>query len=191
MLKSKPIQINWFRLNRSLHRDVGYFCIGFILIYAISGIAVNHKNDWNPNYAVHTTKITARDIDWNINDHQVLIKKVLTLANTQLDVKASYWQSPNQFKVFLHDDANISLNLNTNTLTVEQIRPRPIFQALNRLHLNETHQSWIIVSDIFAALLLFLAMSSLFMIRGKYGPFGKRGLFILAGFAIPAGFIFL
>ena len=38
--------------SRILHRDIGYFFIGTTLIYAISGIALNHMSDWNPNYSV-------------------------------------------------------------------------------------------------------------------------------------------
>ena len=38
--------------SRILHRDIGYFFIGTTLIYGLSGIALNHMNDWNPNYKV-------------------------------------------------------------------------------------------------------------------------------------------
>jgi hypothetical protein len=41
---------NWRWWFRVLHRDVGYLCVGLTLIYAVSGIAVNHVADWNPNY---------------------------------------------------------------------------------------------------------------------------------------------
>jgi len=52
-------QINGYQLNRSLHRDVGYFCIGLVIIFAVSGIAVNHKDDWNPNYRIEQVVISA------------------------------------------------------------------------------------------------------------------------------------
>ncbi len=38
--------------SRILHRDIGYFFIFTSLIYGISGIALNHMSDWNPNYSV-------------------------------------------------------------------------------------------------------------------------------------------
>ena len=40
--------------SRILHRDIGYFFIGTTIIYGLSGIALNHMNDWNPNYKVET-----------------------------------------------------------------------------------------------------------------------------------------
>ena len=38
--------------SRILHRDIGFFFIGASLIYGLSGIALNHLRDWNPNYVV-------------------------------------------------------------------------------------------------------------------------------------------
>ena len=40
------------RLIRLLHRDIGYIAFGLTIIYSISGIAVNHVSDWNPNYSI-------------------------------------------------------------------------------------------------------------------------------------------
>src|ERR1700741_4125065 len=38
----------WRAWLRAIHRDVGYLAIGFTIIYAISGIAMNHMDDWDP-----------------------------------------------------------------------------------------------------------------------------------------------
>nr|MCU0409567.1 hypothetical protein [Bacteroidales bacterium] len=42
--------MNISKLNRITHRDIGYLIAGLTIIYALSGIALNHKHDWNPNY---------------------------------------------------------------------------------------------------------------------------------------------
>ena len=60
--------MNLSKLNRVSHRDIGYLIAGLTIIYALSGIALNHKNDWNPNYILITghlfqmSKITQGDI---------------------------------------------------------------------------------------------------------------------------------
>ncbi|MCB9896195.1 MAG: hypothetical protein H6839_17320 [Planctomycetes bacterium] len=36
---------------RSLHRDFGFFAVGLTFIYALSGLAVNHINDWDPSFS--------------------------------------------------------------------------------------------------------------------------------------------
>ena len=35
---------------RAIHRDVGYSAVGLTVVYAASGIAVNHLADWDPNW---------------------------------------------------------------------------------------------------------------------------------------------
>ncbi|HIE15490.1 MAG TPA: hypothetical protein EYP69_01050, partial [Bacteroidales bacterium] len=49
--------MKWRKLNRILHRDLGYFFTGMILIYAISGLAINHLRDWNPSYHVEVRNV--------------------------------------------------------------------------------------------------------------------------------------
>ena len=44
----------WCRL---LHRDLSYFFAGMVLIYALSGIAMNHRDTFNPDYAVSRTRL--------------------------------------------------------------------------------------------------------------------------------------
>ncbi|MGO3299970.1 MAG: PepSY-associated TM helix domain-containing protein, partial [Pseudoalteromonas sp.] len=174
-------KIYWHKLNRSLHRDVGYFCVGLVIIFAVSGIAVNHKNDWNPNYHVEQKVIPVPTQNWTLNNDEQLISQVLTTSQLDEKVKASYWASPTQFKVFFNNGSNLSFNLKEQQIIYEHIAPRHVFQAFNRLHLNETKTSWVIFSDTFAALLIFLALSGLFMIKGKHSPWGIKSLLVIIG----------
>ena len=45
------------RLNLATHRDLGYFFSSMILVYCISGIALNHVDDWNPDFVIHKKTI--------------------------------------------------------------------------------------------------------------------------------------
>lgn len=38
------------RFARGLHRDMGALAVGLTLVYAISGLAVNHVADWDPSF---------------------------------------------------------------------------------------------------------------------------------------------
>jgi len=38
--------------NRIIHRDLGYIFFGMSIIYGLSGIALNHIGDWNPDYII-------------------------------------------------------------------------------------------------------------------------------------------
>jgi len=41
---------------RAIDREIGYLAVGFTVIYALLGIAMNHIDDWAPNF--HATEIT-------------------------------------------------------------------------------------------------------------------------------------
>src|SRR5262245_24029094 len=44
------VKKRWRAWLRAVHRDVGYLAVGFTIIYALSGIAMNHIADWDPNF---------------------------------------------------------------------------------------------------------------------------------------------
>jgi hypothetical protein len=45
--------------NRAIHRDLGYFYLGLIISFALSGILLNHRLDWHlDQYTVSTKDIT-------------------------------------------------------------------------------------------------------------------------------------
>ena len=47
---------------RAIHRDVGYLAVGLTLVYAISGLAINHIKDWDPNYTTYERERTIAPI---------------------------------------------------------------------------------------------------------------------------------
>ena len=182
--------INWFKLNRSLHKDLGYLCIGMTLIFAISGIALNHINDWDSNYRVTTQtwpiKITQEQLK-QANGPDLVFNALPSLSKQQ-KVKAQYWQSPTQYKLFLHQ-ATLLIDIQKQSATLERIEPRLLLRSLNFLHLNEAKQAWTWFSDIFALLLIYLAISALFMVKGRKGVIGPRGMLVVIGFILPIGFV--
>lgn len=183
----KRTGINWFKLNRALHRDIGYFCIGMTLVFAISGIALNHINDWNSNYSVtqksYNISLVSKDVEskefesWLLNELKISI-----------GIKARFWQDSNIYKLF-YENGSITINKNLETVIVEQIKPRVLLRSLNFLHLNEAKKAWVYFSDFYALMLIFLSISALFMVKGKYSAFKHRGCLVLIGLATPAGFV--
>ncbi|NKF49133.1 hypothetical protein G3R49_00900 [Shewanella sp. WXL01] len=184
--------INWYRLNRTLHRDIGYFCIGFSIIFAVSGIAVNHIADWNPNYAVERQIQKVDDSDWlTLEDRQIAMrmKQQFSLTHT---TKSSFWQNKNKFEVFLEDGDTLLWDRKSSQVVYQDIEPRVILQALNKLHLNETRNAWVYFSDLFAGMLIFLALSALFMVKGKHGPAKPKSIILMGlGVVIPIFFLMI
>jgi len=187
---SRKKKINWFRLNRNLHRDFGYLVIGLTIVFAVSGIALNHVKDWNPNYQVerltHKMVLNPKQSDAQLNE------ALLAMFPINMQIKATYWETPKRYKLFFDSGGTLTANFAHEIAIYEKITARPILKKFNTLHLNELKFGWIIFSDIYAGLLIFLAISSLFMVKGKYSPWRMRkGWLVILGCAIPAGYFYL
>ncbi|MEP1742613.1 MAG: PepSY-associated TM helix domain-containing protein [Kangiellaceae bacterium] len=178
------------RKLRALHRDIGYFCIGMTAVFSISGLAVNHIDDWNPNYQVDLSvkKISINKTQQNSADLDQLILQQLEITKK---IKTNFWESESRYKLFLEKDTTVFLNFNQQQATIETVTPRPIIASFNKLHLNEVSQAWVYFSDFFAILLLFLAISALFMVKGKNSVWGIRGGWVVAGIIVPLAFLFI
>ncbi len=62
--------MSWRRWNYVLHRDIGFLCIGLTLLYAISGVAVNHIAQWNPSYRVERVETNIGPVVGNPADRR-------------------------------------------------------------------------------------------------------------------------
>lgn len=185
---TKKPRSKWFLLNRNLHRDLGYLAVALTIVFAVSGIALNHRDDWNPNYVVEREE---RKIQLKANmPESELSAKLLDQFLIQQPVKASYWESAHSYKLFFDGGGTLTANFKTNVAVFERITERAVFKQFNTLHLNEINRGWILFSDIYAAVLLFLAISGLFMIKGKNSPWRRRKSWLLiVGTLIPAIYI--
>jgi uncharacterized protein len=178
--------MHWRKLLRILHRDFGYVAAGLTIIYAISGIAVNHIQDWNPNYKIEKTSSILDSLPKNATQEEIT-KFVLIAVGETREVKNTYRSSPDELEIFVEGNS-ILVNYLTKEVKQEKVNSRFFLKETNDLHLNKPKGIWTYVADIFAVALLFLAISGLFLIKGKNGIKG-RGLWLtLIGLVIPLSF---
>jgi hypothetical protein len=184
------VKMKWIRRwSIILHRDIGYFFIGTSLIYGLSGIALNHLNDWNPSYSVNIQPIeTAIELTKGVDNEN--IEQLVNLAGDDLSYKSHYYPDDNTIKVFLKGGSNLIVNTETGLGRAEFLKRRPVFYEVNYLHYNP-NAWWMWFSDIFAAALIFLALTSFFMVKGKKGATGRGGIYIVLGFIIPIVFLII
>jgi len=176
--------------SRILHRDIGYFFIGTTLIYAISGIALNHMSDWNPNYSVTLKHF---ETDLNLTNTPQVKETILTLlddVDNRTNYKKHYYPNSNQVKIFLKGGSSVLVNVKSGKGVAEYLRKRPIIFESNYLHYNP-NRIWTWFSDAFAAALILFAITSFFMVKGKKGISGRGGIYTLLGFLIPILFLLL
>jgi len=122
--------------SRILHRDIGYFFIGTTLIYGLSGIALNHMNDWNPNYSVEINRFTTSlNLEKSISTkNQVLL--LLDEINNRDNYKKHYYPNSNNIKIFLKGGSSIMVNIRSGKGYAEYLKRRPVFYEVNYLHYN-------------------------------------------------------
>jgi len=164
---------------RKWHRDIGFFIAGLTVIYAISGVAVNHIDDWNPSYTITKELLKADTLPrqyWEAGNFDSIITAHLKLGEKPKEI---FWQDEENVRLF-YDGKTIDFNLATGELTIETTKGKPVLKEVNFLHLNKPKQVWTYVADVFAVLLAYLAISGVIMVKGKHG-FGGRGKWIFIG----------
>ena len=69
--------------------------------------------------------------------------------------------------------------------------PRFFLRVVNWLHYNRGKAAWTYLADAYAVLLLYLAISGMFMIKGRLG-LRWRGLVLVGlGIAVPASYVIM
>jgi len=176
--------------SRILHRDIGYFFIGTTIIYGLSGIALNHMSDWNPNYSVEINHFTT---DLNLEKTASLKNNILNLLDkidSRENYKSHYYSSNTTLKIFLKGGSSIVVNTKSGNGRAEYLKRRPVFYEVNYLHYNP-NKIWTWFSDIFAGALILFAITSFFMVKGKNGISGRGGIYTILGILIPLLFLML
>lgn len=177
----------WIRI---LHRDIGYVATGLTVIYAISGIAVNHVNDWNPNYTIKHIESKIDPIPDSLLESEATVSYILKSINENGKVKNKFRPDPETFQIFVEGNT-VSVNTKTGVVTQEKVMSRAVIRETNFLHLNAPKKAWTFVADVFAVALAFLAISGLFMIKGKKGITGRGAWLTAAGILLPIIFLLM
>jgi uncharacterized protein len=172
---------------RAIHRDVGYSAVGLTFVYAASGIAVNHVADWDPNFT-HTTRTHELNSPL-VDDDQAASRQVLATLGIR-DVPKEVYREGDELEILL-EHRTLHVVAVTGHVVEEVQRPRLFLRAANWLHLNRGKKAWSYFADAYAAALLFLATSGMFMLPGRKGLLGRGAVFMLLGASIPILYVTL
>ena len=180
--------MHWRKLVIATHRDIGYFFAGLTVLYAISGIAVNHIDDWNPNYAIGREIVEIGVLPFG--DRFELGAEVLERMDIDEEPRSVARVGRDQLKVFL-DGRILTVSLPGGRVVDERVRRRYAFFEVNYLHLNHGKGFWTWFADAYAAGLLVLACTGIFIITGKKGLGGRGRWLLIAGLTIPIVYLVL
>lgn len=172
------------RLNLVVHRDLGYFFFGMVIIYAISGIAINHLADWNPNFVSETKEIKLNEpLDIRTLDKEKMITILDQIGEGEFYNK-HFFPNNKTVKIYIKGGTGF-IDLETGLGKIVRQKKRFMFNEFNFLHYNAPKKLWTLFADIFAIALVLLALSGLFIIKGKNGIKGRGGWLVSAGIIIP------
>jgi hypothetical protein len=181
-------RLQWRPWLRSLHRDAGYLAVGLTIVYALSGLAVNHITDWDPSFRQFSRshRITAP----LPADAEAAAKAVLAELKLEEKPREVYASETSKLEIVL-ERSTLHVARDTRTVLEEGQQPRPFLRLANWLHLNRGKKAWTYIADGYAVLLLYLAISGLFMIPGRKGLLGRGALLAALGAAIPVAYVVL
>lgn len=172
---------SWRFWNNELHRDVGYVVVGLTLIYAISGIAVNHIEDWNPNYSIERTERVFEP--FVPLDRDATIARLVDVLDLETPVDA-FRRSPTDVEL-IYEGWSVRADVAVGSATVERPVPRPVLFQFNELHLNRVKGAWTWIADAYAVALCFMALSGTVVLRGRNGITGRGKWLVAAGILLP------
>ncbi|MCP4047317.1 MAG: hypothetical protein GY732_15175 [Gammaproteobacteria bacterium] len=179
--------MKWRRTLRVLHRDIGNFVAALTLVYCISGIAVNHIEDWNPNYQFSQLEIDIGTLPaGSYLEMQQYVVKSLNIDPGR--VRGHFMEPETRFRVYLDNTEEVSVDIQSGKGLFKQVKTRTLFYELNALHLNNIKGAWTWIADIFAVLLIFLAITGIFIMNGRQGLTGRGKWFLAAGLVVPVVF---
>jgi hypothetical protein len=180
-------KIQWRALLRALHRDMGYVVVGLTFIYALSGLAVNHIADWDPNFKSYET---THELGALAGDPEA----IAAAARAKLGIKETprevYAASDDDVEV-LFDRRTLHVNPQTGHVIDEGQKPRFLLRVANWLHLNRGKKAWRYIADTYATILLLLSLSGMFMIKGSKGIVGRGAILVGLGIAVPILYVTL
>lgn len=172
----------WRAWLRAAHRDIGYLLVGLTVVYAVSGIAVNHIDDWNPNTVDRKQTIELGKPLPDDKDQAV----ALVLERLSIDSEpASVEDYGAEIEIYIGSERTVRADRETGTIFDDYREPRFFLRVANWLHLQRGKPSWNYIADGYAILLLLLATSGMFMLKGRKGFIGRGIILVTIGVAVP------
>ena len=170
--------MNLTRSLRAIHRDLGFLAVGISLVYGISGVLLNHMNGKDP--AFHTE---AKMIQLPANLSENELSDTWKAEKNLPDLKRIIRIDETHLRLFLNGGVGVYNSAN-GYLDYEKYKKRVLIYWINRLHYGKV-KGWKWVADAFAVSLIVLAITGLFIVKGKKGLAGSGKWYLIIGILIP------
>ncbi len=168
---------------RSLHRDLGYFYIGLIISFALSGILMNHRDSWE----AEKYNVEVKEIEIKAPAKEEITEEYAKNFISKYDIKDTFRKD--KIKAGLlrisYKNTDVEVDLTTGKGEIETYQKTPVISQMMKLHKN-TSDWWIYYGDIFGISLITIAITGAIMIPAGRFSFKNRGWKLtLAGIIVP------
>ena len=116
----------WRRVNRAVHRDAGYLVAGLTLLYAISGVAVNHRADWNPSWSI--APATLRFDPLPVTDRDTMAAALVTSLRLPGPPRASFRRAPEKIELY-YEGWTVEADVTAGVATMTRPRERLVLRG--------------------------------------------------------------
>jgi hypothetical protein len=179
---SVRVPFKWRKWNTILHRDIGYLIVGLTLVYGISGIAVNHTADWNPSYRIEKRALQIEPIVEE--QREEIVRAALDRLGLTEEPRNTFRPDRETLQLFFERET-YAIDLPTGKVVVEAVQPRRVLFEFNQLHLNAPKRVWTYIADVYALALIVVAVTGLFVLKGRTGITGRGAWLTAIGVLVP------
>ena len=168
---------------RNIHRDLGYFYIGLIISFALSGILMNHREQFHAEkYNVETKKIEVK-----LPKKEAISENYAKYFIKQFNIDDTYRKHKIKGETLRisYKNTDVELDVNTGKGELTTYSKTPLISQMIKLH-KSTSNWWIYYGDIFGLSLITIAITGAIIIPAGKFSFKNRGWKLaLAGIIIP------
>lgn len=160
------------QMMRILHRNVGYYLIGFVLIYSLSGILLIYRDTNFLKKEISIEKTLPTDTD------PQKLGELLKIRNFNI--------SKEENNLVFFETGSFDRTTGKAVYTVKE--PMPFFQKFYSFHKQSSKNPLHWISLIFGVLMVFMAISSLWMFKRGSSAL-KRGIYLTLAGLLTAFFL--
>ncbi len=172
------------KIIRIIHRDLGYLCVGGMLVYAVSGVLLNHIHDFNSNYRIvrDSYRLDPAATAGALTPEGV--QAILDAVGETRPYDAVFQPDPDSLNIFVAGSV-VEVDLRGGTVVYERVAKRPLLKGMNDLHLNQAGKVWTWLADLYAVSLGLLALTGIFVLTGRQGMTGRGAWLTGIGIVVP------
>lgn len=176
---------NWRKYNYNLHRDLGFFFCGLILIYAISGILLNHRKEFGSGNEKQYTKLELKP-EFIAPTNSIEAKACLEMLGLDKNSYLKFRNNHNKTMIVLNNGGFVVIN-ELNGKAHLSTKKRSLIYYIDAFHTNSL-KYWKLIADVLAIGLILLCITGVLVIKKLKS---RQIWMIIVGVSIPILFAIL